>query len=201
MKIPTTLDRKAWKKWLICPTLAVLLALTVLPVYANESQSEPTETIIAEEGTGSESAQEGVTSGESQETDLEEQSSEQQDVVPEDLSSEQQETVSEEFVADPSEEISEDLIIEQQVDSAEIAVAATAELTEDLPYEGEVLSGGYVGFKNKASGKYLTISGGSITAGTNVFQSSQNSISNSQEFYLSYSHNHKKNFHISRFIR
>ena len=49
MKIPTTLDRKTWKKWLICPTLAVLLLLTVLPVYANESQSEPTETIIAEE--------------------------------------------------------------------------------------------------------------------------------------------------------
>ena len=194
MKIPTTLDRKTWKKWLICPTLAVLLALTVLPVYASESQAEPTEEIIAEEDAGSESAQESAASGEQQETDWEEQSSEQQDTVPEDLSSEQQETVSEESVVDPQEEISENLVIEQQMDAADPAAVATAELTEDLPYEGKVLNGGYVGFKNKASGKYLTISGGSITAGTNVFQSSQSSISNSQEFYLSYSHDHKKNF-------
>ena len=194
MKIPTTLDRKTWKKWLICPALAVLLALTVLPVYASESQAEPTEEIIAEEDAGSESAQESAASGEQQETDWEEQSSKQQDTVPEDLSSEQQETVSEESVVDPQEEISENLVIEQQMDAADPAAVATVELTDDLPYVGEVLNGGYVGFKNKASGKYLTISGGSITAGTNVFQSSQNSISNSQEFYLSYSHDHKKNF-------
>ena len=37
MKIPTTLDRKTWKKWLICPTLAVLLALTVLTVYDSDT--------------------------------------------------------------------------------------------------------------------------------------------------------------------
>ena len=64
MKIPTTLDRKTWKKWLICPALAVLLALTVLPVYASESQAKPTEEIIAEEDAGSESAQESAASGE-----------------------------------------------------------------------------------------------------------------------------------------
>lgn len=164
--------------------------MTVLPVYASESQAELTEAIITEEDTGSESVQESAASGEQQETDWEEQSSEQQDTVSEELSSEQQ------------EEISEDLMIEQQVDSAEIAVAATVELTDDLPYVGEVLNGGYVGFKNKASNMYMTIPNGATAAGTNVCQQNEKQIANSQEFYLSYSHNIKiKTSHISRYIR
>ena len=39
-KITTTVDRKAWKKWLLCPALALLLVLTSLPVYAGEQQME-----------------------------------------------------------------------------------------------------------------------------------------------------------------
>ena len=39
-KIPTTLERKVWKKWLICPALALLLVLSSLPVYAGEQQNK-----------------------------------------------------------------------------------------------------------------------------------------------------------------
>ena len=62
-KIPTTVDRKAWKKWLLCPVLALLLVLTSLPVYAGEQKTEVTETPTVTQDTGSESAQ-SVTSSE-----------------------------------------------------------------------------------------------------------------------------------------
>lgn len=80
----------------------------------------------------------------------------------------------------------------EELDVQNAAIAATTELQEDPPYEGAVLNGGYVGFKNKASGKYLTIPNGSTTVGTNVCQQSANNVANAQEFYLSYTHNAKK---------
>ena len=44
MKIPTTLERKTWKKWQICHALAILLVLLSLPVYAGAQQTEQTQT-------------------------------------------------------------------------------------------------------------------------------------------------------------
>jgi cytochrome c-type biogenesis protein CcmH/NrfG len=45
---PTTLDRKARKKWLISPVLAIVLALLLvlssLSVYAGEQQNEQSKT-------------------------------------------------------------------------------------------------------------------------------------------------------------
>lgn len=80
-----------------------------------------------------------------------------------------------------------------ELDAQNAAIAATTELQEEPPHEGAVLNGGYVGFKNKDSGKYLTIPNGSTTVGTNVCQQSANNNTNAQEFYLSYTHNAKKN--------
>ena len=146
MKLPTTLDRKAWKKWLLCPALALLLVLSSLPVYAGEQQTEQTETPTASQDTGSESV-ESVTSGEN-----------------------------DEIIADELE----------SVDLQEVAATSDSDWRTDKPHEGEVLHGGYVGFKNKASGKYLTVPNGSTAAGTNVCQYSATSVANEQEFCLQY---------------
>lgn len=66
MKIPTTLDRKARKKWLTCPApaivLALLLVLSSLPVYAGEQQAEQTETPTVTQDAGSASAQSAASS-------------------------------------------------------------------------------------------------------------------------------------------
>ncbi len=67
MKIPTTLDRKKMKKWLICPALALLLVLSSLTVYAGEQQTEQTETPSATQDTSSEYAAESAASSEQDE--------------------------------------------------------------------------------------------------------------------------------------
>ena len=161
MMIPTTLDRKTWKKWLLCPILAVLLVLSCLPVYAGEQQTEQTESTeppTVTQDTGSESAKESAAS------------SEQKNQAP-----------------------NESVDAEQNgLGQSENTVAATS-LTETPPYEGQVLDGGYVGFKNKATGKYLTIPNGATSAGTNVCQQSESSVPNAQEFYLDYTHLPNKN--------
>ena len=87
----------------------------------------------------------------------------------------------------------DEMISVQPNDTQETAVASYV-LSEDPPYEANVLGGGYVGFKNKASGKYLTIPNGATVAGTNVCQQSAKDTANAQEFHLVYSHNFKKKF-------
>ena len=66
MRIPTTFDRKARKKWLTCFALAIVLALLLvlssLPVYAGEQQAEQTETPTVTQDAGSESAQSAASS-------------------------------------------------------------------------------------------------------------------------------------------
>ena len=66
MKIPTILDRKARKKWLTRPALAIVLALLLvlssLPVYAGEQQAEQTKTPTVTQDAGSESAQSAASS-------------------------------------------------------------------------------------------------------------------------------------------
>ncbi|MBQ7380065.1 MAG: RICIN domain-containing protein [Clostridia bacterium] len=163
-KVPTTVDRKAWKKWLICPTLALLLVLSSLPVYADEQKTEVTETPTVTQETGSESAAESA------------------------ASSEQDELITDELEPIPP------------IDSQENDMVATSDWTQEEPHEGQVLHGGYVGFKNKASGKYLTIPNGATTADTNVCQQSESAVANSQEFYLTFSYNTTRNvsfFYIS----
>ena len=76
----------------------------------------------------------------------------------------------------------------EHIDLQEVAATTDSDWTTTEPHEGKVLHGGYVGFKNKASGKYLTIPNGATATGTNVCQQSANSIANSQEFYLSYTY-------------
>lgn len=76
----------------------------------------------------------------------------------------------------------------EPIDLQEVATTSNSDWTTTKPHEGEVLHGGYVGFKNKESGKYLTIPNGTTATGTNVCQQSANSIANSQEFYLSYTY-------------
>ncbi len=56
-----------------------------------------------------------------------------------------------------------------------------------------MLDGGYLSFKNKASGKYLTVTNGVTTNGTNICQQSYSNIANAQEFFLSYTHVANKN--------
>ncbi|MBQ7379883.1 MAG: RICIN domain-containing protein [Clostridia bacterium] len=150
-KIPTTVDRKAWKKWLLCPVLALLLVLTSLPVYAGEQKTEVTETPTVTQDTGSESAAESAASSE------------------------------------------QDEIVDDALASQEISVTSTDFWKDIEPYEGVILHSGYVGFKNKASGKYLTIPAGSTVSGTNVCQQSANTIVNAQEFYLNYTYTPDKN--------
>ncbi|MBQ1233173.1 MAG: RICIN domain-containing protein [Clostridia bacterium] len=153
-KTSTTLDRKALKKWLTCPALAIVLALLLvlssLPVYAGEQQTEQTETPTVTQDASSESAQSATSS-------------------------------------EPNEPLTNEL------DAQNAAIVATTKLPKDPPHEGAVLNGGYVGFKNKDSDKYLTIPNGSTTVGTNVCQQDANRITNAQEFYLSYTHNTDKN--------
>ena len=84
--------------------------------------------------------------------------------------------------------IADELEPMQPIDPQEPKVAATTDWTQEQPHEGQVLHGGYVGFKNKASGKYMTIPGGATAAGTNVCQQSGGSVANAQEFYLSYTY-------------
>ncbi len=66
MKISTIHNRKARKKWLICPALAsvlaLLLVLSSLPVYAGEQQTEQTETPTVTQDAGSESAESAASS-------------------------------------------------------------------------------------------------------------------------------------------
>lgn len=69
------------------------------------------------------------------------------------------------------------------IDSQEVATATDVDWMTTKPYVGEVLHGGYVGFKNKASGKYLTIPSGTTALGTNVCQQNQSTVSNAQEFF------------------
>ena len=161
MMIPTTLDRKTWKKWLLCPILAALLVLSCLPVYAGEQQTEQTEsteTPTVTQDTCSESAKESTAS------------SEQHNQAP-----------------------NESVEAEQNgLGQSENAVTATS-LTETPPYEGQVLDGGYVGFKNKATSMYLTIPNGATSVGTNVCQQSTSTVPNAQEFYLDYTHLPNKN--------
>ena len=53
-----------------------------------------------------------------------------------------------------------------------------------------MLHGGYVGFKNKASGKYLTVPNGTTSTVTNVCQQSTTyNMVHAQEFHLQYSYN------------
>lgn len=77
----------------------------------------------------------------------------------------------------------------ESADPQEVAATSDSDWRTTKPHEGEVLHGGYVGFKNKASGKYLTIPNGSTAAGTNVCQYSATSVANEQEFYLQYTYN------------
>ena len=74
----------------------------------------------------------------------------------------------------------------EPIDLQEAATTSNSDWTITKPHEGEVLNGGYVGFKNKASEKYLTIPNGATATGTNVCQQGANSIANAQEFYLNY---------------
>ncbi len=150
--IPTTLDRKAWKKWLICPALALFLVLSSLPVYAGEQQMEVTETPTVTQETDSELTTENEASGEQDEM------------------------------------ITTDLDSMQPINSQEVAATSTDDWTTTLPHEGAVLDGGFVGFKNKYSEKYLTIQGGTATSGTNVCQQSLSTIVNAQEFNLQYTY-------------
>ena len=142
---PTTLDRKARKKWLISPVLAIVLALLLvlssLPVYAGEQQTEQTETPTVTQDAGSESAQS-------------ETSSEQ------------------------NEPLTEELEPMQPIDSQESEVAATDDWSDTPPHEGQVLHGGYVGFKNVDTGKYLTVPDGNTSSGTNVCMQSTSTIVN-----------------------
>lgn len=84
--------------------------------------------------------------------------------------------------------IADELEPMQPIAPQEPEVAAMTDWTQEQPHEGQVLHGGYVGFKNKASGKYMTIPGGATAAGTNVCQQSGGSVANAQEFYLSYTY-------------
>ncbi|MBQ1233703.1 MAG: RICIN domain-containing protein, partial [Clostridia bacterium] len=150
---PTTIDRKARKKWLTSSTFAIVLALLLvlssLPVYAGEQQTEQTETPTVTQDAGSESAQS-------------ETSSEQ------------------------NEPFSDELEPVQPIAPQEPEIAAT-DWTQEKPHEGQVLHGGYVGFKNVDTGKYLTISCDDTTSETNnVYMQGASSIPNAQEFYLEY---------------
>ncbi len=146
-KIPTTVDRKAWKKWLLCPVLALLLVLTSLPVYAGEQKTEVTETPTVTQETGSESAAESAALG-----------------------------INDEIIADELE----------SVDLQEVAVTSNSNWRTTKPHEGEVLQGGYVGFKNKASGKYLTVPNGTANV---CQQSTTYNMVYSQEFHIQYYYN------------
>ncbi|MBQ5792992.1 MAG: hypothetical protein IIW17_03140, partial [Clostridia bacterium] len=110
---PTTIDRKARKKWLTSSTFAIVLALLLvlssLPVYAGEQQTEQTETPTVTQDAGSESAQS-------------ETSSEQ------------------------NEPFSDELEPVQPIAPQEPEITAT-DWTQEKPHEGQVLHGGYVGFK------------------------------------------------------
>ncbi|MBE6697834.1 MAG: hypothetical protein E7581_04860 [Ruminococcaceae bacterium] len=150
--IPTTLKRKVWKKWLVCPALAFLLVLSSLSVYAGEQQNEQSETPSVTQDTGSELAAEGATS------------------------SEQNELLADEF--DPI----------QPIDLQELEAAATDDWRDVEPHEGQVLHGGYVGFKNVGSGKYLTVPQGNATEGMNIIQYQSISTPNAQEFLLEYTY-------------
>ena len=76
----------------------------------------------------------------------------------------------------------------EPIDLQEVATTSNSDWTTTKPHEGEVLNGGYVGFKNKESGKYLTIQNGTAASGINVCQQSASSIANAQEFYLQYTY-------------
>ena len=77
----------------------------------------------------------------------------------------------------------------EPIDLQEAATTSDPDWRNVKPHEGKVLHGGYVGFKNKASGKYLTIPNGATANGTNVCQQSQSAVANAQEFYLDYQYN------------
>lgn len=161
---PTTFDRKNMKKGLKSPAPASVLALMLALLLVLCSLP-----VYADE----------------QQTEQPETPT-----VTQDTGSESAQSVTS---SEQDEIIIGELDIEQSIEQPELEVAATTELTEDPPHEGAVLHGGYVGFKNKASGKYLTIPNGSTSTGTNVCQRDENGIINSQEFYLAYTHNKKKN--------
>ena len=76
----------------------------------------------------------------------------------------------------------------EPIDLQEAATTTDSDWMTTKPHEGEVLNGGYVGFKNKESGKYLTIQNGTAASGINVCQQSASSIANAQEFYLQYTY-------------
>ena len=156
---PTTLDRKARKKWLTSPALAIVLALLLvlssLPVYAGEQQTEQTETPTVTQDAGSESAQSATSS-------------------------------------EPNEPLAEELEPVQPIEPQEPEVVAT-DWTQEKPHEGQVLHGGYVGFRNVASGKYLTVSNGNTTEKPNVIQYDEVETPNAQEFLLEYTYSQPVN--------
>ena len=92
--------------------------------------------------------------------------------------------------SEQSDPLADELEPIQPIDPQEPEVAATEDWTQTKPHEGQVLHGGYVGFMNKASGKYLTVPNGTTSAVTNVCQqSTTHNMVHAQEFLLQYYYN------------